>query len=92
MVEGLAADAEGVAGELGHVIALQEQKVVLGVALGEEEGTVCTALTVEVGDVGACEIAVVASAAEDNPAVVARPGMVAVGIGAVGFGQRVAEE
>ena len=62
--------------ELGDVVRAHEFAVILGMALGEFEGFREVSFAIEVCDVRTGEVAVGASAAEDNPASVAAPRVV----------------
>ena len=87
LLEVFVAVAYGGACELGHVVALHEHEVVLGVKLWKDEGFVVTPLGVEVGDVGAGVGGVVAAGGEYYPAAVAAPCVVAVYTGAVSLSE-----
>ena len=52
LMEVLHGDADGIAAQFGHIVALQEKDVPFGIFLWQDEWLVRTALLVEVGDEG----------------------------------------
>lgn len=74
--------------ELGEVVGFVEELVVVGVALGQEEGFTYPAIGGNVGDEGAVEYTVEAATAEDEPPAVGRPGGVAFRFGGVQGSER----
>ena len=89
-MEAVLGDAHGIASQLRHVVALQEKDVPFGILLRQDKSLVRMALLVEVGDEGTRVVAVHSATAEDEPTAVAAPGMEAVHVGRVGFGQGIA--
>ena len=87
----LAAEGHGVARQFGHVEALEQPEVVVGVFLWQHESLVGLPVAVEVGKVGACVVPVVAPRAEGHPTSVAAPGVETVGLLAVGCRQRAGD-
>ena len=68
--ESLRTDGDGAAHELRDVVAAEELAVVVGVGLRQLEGLAELAVAVDMGKEGAGEVAVVAAAADDEPAAV----------------------
>ena len=83
-------DAYSILGELGYIVTLQQEGVVLGVFLWDGECFVGLPLLVEVGEEDACVIAVYASAAEGYPSSVAAPAVETLRVWAVCLIQVVA--
>ncbi len=81
--EGLGLNVNGTAHELGDVVAARHLTVVVGVGGGQLEGLALAAVGIDVAYEGTGEDAIVAATAEDDPAAVAGPGVVALGIGRV---------
>ena len=74
---------DGLDHKLRNVVALHEVSVEARVFLWQSEGLVGLALFVEVCNVEASVVAIVASAAEDDPSAVARPGVITLRLVAV---------
>ena len=78
--EGLRTDGDGTLHKLGDVVAAQELAVIVGVLAGQLERFRGMPILVNMGNVGTRVHPVVAAAAEDDPAAVARPRVVALGV------------
>ena len=88
MVQFIRGDAEGRARQFRHIVAFQQQDVILGIALWQQESAVRLSLAVEVGDIDSGVVAIITAAGKSNPTSVGRPAMIAVGGAAVSIGER----
>ena len=78
VVKGFDADLYGTFGEFWDIVALQQECIVVWVALWQQERLVVAAFTVKIGDEDARIVVVIPAAREDYPATVGGPGVVAV--------------
>ena len=67
--------------EFWDVIAFQELTMIVGVGTGQFKRLAAMPIAIDMGNEWARVVAVVASATEDDPPSVARPGVVAFGVG-----------
>ena len=74
--------------EFRDVVTAHELTVIVRIGSGQFERLGSLTVCVNMCDEGSCEGAVVSAAADDDPSAVARPGVIALGIGRVDFVHR----
>lgn len=83
----LGVDGDGTAHELGNVVALHREAMGIGTGHREFERTGGTTLFIDVSDERTGEGAIVAATAEDDPTAIARPRVIALGVGRIKLDQ-----
>ena len=66
-------DANGIATQLGHIVAFQLKDVPLRILLRQDERLVGMSGLIEVGDEGTRVVAILAATADYEPLTIARP-------------------